>query len=622
LVRACCLSHCRTILTSARYTYCVTFSALIISATDLTNYWGFNPIFKALIYVFVPIGLMIINAFPVEVFGWIELFGGILKLALVLGTIVLMFLINGGVSPKGTKVGTTYFINGVTHNSEVAGASFQAVFEAIPLATFAYIGVELLTTTAFEALDPDELRLPAANVGWFSTVLYTLATGAFVANISWQDQNLPQLFQQALTVITDPAAATSFAAFQPPAPETHAAPLIAMYRVGYRFLPSFLNGCFIYSALSCANTALYVASRQLYGMTRTITVDYDSGVVRRGLAWMSSVHYKTKAPWPAIAISGLLLCWLPFIRYQSGNEQFLQDVQDALIAIGSVSCILMWCAQCIAYIMFFHWREFHAAELETLKPKWNKFFEKRNGGYFRDFQPFFGYLGAVCTLLIVFFFNTVSLWNNERIGVKAISAFVSPTIVLLIWIVKKLTRRDDRRFKFFLNLSNFRQFERRLQALEDLIYPGEGPDTAQYNYDMNMRPLHEQHIGLFPMERTETLDRLQRPVSPEHDVNGARLPNFNRTDLTLQNNIRQDFVAPDPAHEPVSPAQETDIERDAMPEHRSEAVPLSVPPLGNREFLGPSSASSRRWLGDIYETEGEMEARSMVGSDGSRPEFM
>jgi hypothetical protein len=65
------------------------------------------------------------------------------------------------------------------------------------------------------------------------------------------------------------------------------------------------------------------------------------------------------------------------------------------------------------------------ADLDLLKPKWNKLFDKRNGGYFKDFQPFFGYLGALCTILIVFFFNVVSLWNSKRVLVKAISAFVS-----------------------------------------------------------------------------------------------------------------------------------------------------------------------------------------------------
>lgn len=108
--------------------------------------------------------------------------------------------------------------------------------EAIPLATFAYIGVELLTTTAFEARYPKELRLPAANIGWFSTVLYTIATGSFVANLSWQDRNLPQLFQQALSTIIDRAEADKLANFEAPM-VTRAAPLIALYRAGFRFLP-------------------------------------------------------------------------------------------------------------------------------------------------------------------------------------------------------------------------------------------------------------------------------------------------------------------------------------------------------------------------------------------------
>lgn len=291
---------------------------------DLTNYWGIDYIFKALLYVLVPLLLIFINALPVELFGWIEYIGGIVKLMLVTGVVILMFCINGGVSPNNEHIGTKYFVDGVTYNSEVVSNKVEAVFAAIPLATFAYIGVELLTTTAFEARDPGELRLPAANVGWFSTVLYTFATGAFAANLSWKDQNLPKLFQQALTMITDPSD-PSIAVFERPWPETHAAPLIAMYRVGYRFLPGFLNACFIYSAVSCANTALYVASRQLYGLTRTVSVDYDSGILRRSLAWMSSVHHRTRAPWPAIAISGLALSWLPFIRVRS-DDKFIQDV--------------------------------------------------------------------------------------------------------------------------------------------------------------------------------------------------------------------------------------------------------------------------------------------------------
>ena len=199
------------------------------------------------------------------------------------------------------------------------------------MATFAYIGVELLTTTAFEARDPSEMKLPARNIGWFSTILYIVATGTFVANTSWQDQNLPQLFQQALVTITKPPPPDLAVFALPQDPQTHAAPLIALVRSGFgsKFLPGFLNGCFIYSALSCANTALFVASRQLYGLTQSISLEPNSPILVRLIAYPGGVEPRTQSPWRAVAVSAFLLYWLPFIRLRKFDERkefFLQDV--------------------------------------------------------------------------------------------------------------------------------------------------------------------------------------------------------------------------------------------------------------------------------------------------------
>jgi yeast amino acid transporter len=153
---------------------------------------------------------------------------------------------------------------------------------ALPLATFAYIGVELLTVTAFEARDPHELKLPARNIAWFTVVLYCISTGLIVSNISWKNQNLPTLFGQALTLVIrgGPNNDEYWLPALAEARQIHAAPILVLYRAGFKFLPAFLNGCLIYSALSCANTALYVAARQLYGMTRSITVTAHSGPLR------------------------------------------------------------------------------------------------------------------------------------------------------------------------------------------------------------------------------------------------------------------------------------------------------------------------------------------------------
>ena len=267
-------------------------------------------------------------------------------------------------------------------------------------------------------------------------------------------------------------------------------------------------------------------------------------------------------------------------------------------------------------------RDHHQAELEYLTPKWDKLFDKRNGGILKIFQPFFGYLGAVCTLLVVFFFNTISLWNRDRISVKVISTFVSPILVLTIWIIKKLTRRDDRRFKFFINLSNFRQFERCLQALDDLIYPGEVFDAGPSKHSIDMSPIHPQRLELFPDSRNNTLERLQDPIGPNHDVNEERPISFNRTDLILspsQNNMRQDYFMAEPTQpQPVSPARNTAVERDAMPGRRLEPVAMPYPQHYHRPMLSPGSATSRRGLGNIHETDAELEANSMAGSDDSR----
>lgn len=245
-------------------------------------------------------------------------------------------------------------------------------------------------------------------------------------------------------------------------------------------------------------------------------------------------------------------------------------------------------------------------------------FEERNGGYFKPFQPFFGYLGAVCTLLVVFFFNTASLWNGTRIGVKATSAFVSPILVFSIWILKKLFRRDDRRFKFFLNLSNFRQFENRLQALDDLIYPGEVADAGSLKYDINMSPIHDQHIQFIPDDRHDTSYRQQDPIAPDQDVNNAP-PSLNRTNITftpVQNDAQPESFRSAVEHQPpVSPVQNMDIERDLVPNRRYEAMSV---PHHSYNRLSPLSASSRGGLRNIHEADAELDASSMAGSEGSQ----
>lgn len=100
-----------------RYTYAVNMAALIIESAILLSYWTKWTNATAELVVAIILFLLTIFAinsrgvkvrpfishlplsiliFYVQVFGWIELFGGMLKLLLVVAIFVLMMCVNHG----------------------------------------------------------------------------------------------------------------------------------------------------------------------------------------------------------------------------------------------------------------------------------------------------------------------------------------------------------------------------------------------------------------------------------------------------------------------------------------------------------------------------------------------
>lgn len=67
-----------------------------MNAAQLAGYWG-GPepmVYRTIIfYVVSPILMLVINAFGVVTFGWIETFGGAAKILLVVATTFIMWII-------------------------------------------------------------------------------------------------------------------------------------------------------------------------------------------------------------------------------------------------------------------------------------------------------------------------------------------------------------------------------------------------------------------------------------------------------------------------------------------------------------------------------------------------
>lgn len=183
--------------------------------------------------------------------------------------------------------------------------------------------------TAFEAKNPTDLKFPAKNLAWTMTVIYILTTLVFVLNVKWNDARLPSFYNQGLANstggLTSRAVVTGSmqdnggnTTVTMQALRTHSAPVIAVINAQINFLPGILNACFIYSDLSAANTALYVASRALFGLTRDIRIEDNSGRIIRAIAKMATVESRTESPWWALLSSGSILFWLPFINLSGG----------------------------------------------------------------------------------------------------------------------------------------------------------------------------------------------------------------------------------------------------------------------------------------------------------------
>lgn len=186
----------------------------------------------------------------------------------------------------------------------------------IPIITYGFISVEMIAVTAFEARDLNSLRKSSQLIAYFISALYLFCVIGELLNVEWTNKALPEIFGG---LHTDDAGVYGGR------PRSRAVIIIAAVEAGYPKTPGFLNGCMIFAALSASNTALYIASRSLYGMTRTIR----PWKCFRGLRVLGSVWHRNGVPMWALLISAVAFVWLPFLELRGGYA--IADVRYYLV---------------------------------------------------------------------------------------------------------------------------------------------------------------------------------------------------------------------------------------------------------------------------------------------------
>jgi len=221
-----------------RYTYWV--SVVLVIGAEVTavavymQYWF--PATPAWLWI---IGfsalLIVVNASSVNVFGTAEYWFATVKVAAIMGFIVI-----GGLTVWQAPAGGAIGFGNYFANQGFFPKGFSGTWYAVVMAIFSFIGIEFIAVAAGEAKQPQQAARTAFKSAVFRLFLFYIVTIALtVAIVPWQ------------------RAGTGESPF-----------VLVMRLLGIPFGASVMNFVVLTAALSAMNAQLYVATRMIFSLSR------------------------------------------------------------------------------------------------------------------------------------------------------------------------------------------------------------------------------------------------------------------------------------------------------------------------------------------------------------------
>ncbi|THW80059.1 hypothetical protein D6D17_09904, partial [Aureobasidium pullulans] len=374
------------------------------------------------------------------------------------------------VGPSAEKPNLSSCIkDGFQTHIEGTDKSVAAVL-AISMAVFPYVGVETFTITAFEARSPEALKLPSKRMVPFVMFLYTLSVLGFSLNVPWNNGYLPAYYsawtpskeaQKFTCHNRDPQGLNRRQSVADLSnTDGHVLPTIAIDLANINGLSGFVNACLLYSALSTANSSLFMASRILHSFTAT------HGETKF-LSYFNRLNDQGSPVWAVCA--SLFFCFVPFLSFLSSDSA--KHTQQILISIGSTSCVLVWAAQCLAYIRYRSWLGMHSKEIGS--PEWHGYrkyypYEQRKWTDFpSQMQPALAWVSGILCVIIVLGFPIAGLSHGKGDRkLIAINTYLGPGLCLFLFLGLK-AYKWRRAEKGWVRLGSWEELRRVIERLRD-----------------------------------------------------------------------------------------------------------------------------------------------------------
>ncbi|RCI08833.1 hypothetical protein L249_4828 [Ophiocordyceps polyrhachis-furcata BCC 54312] len=456
------------------FTYSISFAALITTAADTIHFWVVREINWKIfdgfvIYLLTPIVLLLINSFEVgvrslfaarppcahpadidKIYGWIEVVGSSVKITCLVIVMALLGLL------------MNVWKNPLSFDTEVSNHWVVAFAICLSMASFAYVGVEVVAASALEAKWPEDtaeaggeilisktVKFSAIYIPILATIAYTLA--ALLASLSsgigkCQLKHLSWIHSDDCSKETEPQESIF----------VH----IAM-NSGRSILKHVINAFIVFSTLTCANTNLYVASRTMFGLTTRLDGSKTENILLRFLSWFGKTNHR-KVPIRSVVFSAAAFMWVPFLQLQNGKP--IETFIEIMAKMGTTGVVIVWACECWAFIRFYNCIRRHKATLKREAVGQVQRDDVKNYPYRSHGQPFVAYAALAGCIFIIVVSNGAPLWKGFYLT-PFLAFFLLPLVFLALWVLLKLM--SGGRWTL-VDLSNEKKVVNLMQKLHDI----------------------------------------------------------------------------------------------------------------------------------------------------------
>ncbi|KAK9457342.1 amino acid permease-domain-containing protein [Dipodascopsis uninucleata] len=411
-------------------------AAFILTYFRVFDPWNTYPVVLTVSFLFL---IILINSFRIRIYGEIEYAFGQIKLLLLFGLIIFMFVLNRNyVEPEAGNT-TIYPVNFLFWNSSanpnygpfrpsffvtdtktIDGPTGRLlmIWTTVVQAVYSFSGTELVALTAGEALNPRK-SLPRATLRIFTRIfiLYILAVFAIGLNVYAGDSLLPNFFtpwnvfdSERVSWIWNksgsdqcPSGSITIKGFSSP----NTSPwIVALHNAGLCVGASIVACLFMFCAWSAGNSYLYASSRTLYALGIQGKVPAIFGLCT-----------KQGIPYVAVLFTSGVAMTVFLVSFPNSTSI---SIYYWIRKLTSVPGTLVWAGMCLSYIRFYYGLRLRPDIVQRDMPSYP----------FRSpFQPYTAYFGLIgCILLVIF--------NDMTIFVEfQWQYFVSSYISLLLFFV-------------------------------------------------------------------------------------------------------------------------------------------------------------------------------------------